>query len=86
MKFLLCFIATRLTAPEPKSGSITIPSANIHGSIYASGNVAKCASFNGFVNTVQIDFLFLLSRIALNASWTYLPLKGPAQFIRKYIR
>ena len=59
----LYFTATNPVVPAPLKGSRTMsPSrdpARIQGVISSGGNVAKCASLNGLVATVQTERLFL---------------------------
>jgi len=58
---LNCF-ATIPVVPEPPKGSKTTPPSGqpafIHGSAKSLGKVAKCASLQGLVVTVQTFLLF----------------------------
>ena len=60
----LCFLQTTPVVPAPLNGSRTVSPmdvpASMQGSIRSSGNVAKCASGYGFVETVQTSRLFLV--------------------------
>ncbi len=66
--------ATIPVVPEPPKGSKTIPfsgqPALIHGSIKSLGKVAKWASLQGLVVTVQTFLLFLpIGLFLISSKW-----------------
>ena len=69
-KCLPSFLATYAVVPAPMNGSYTRPPsgqpAKTQGEISSSGNVAKCASEKGLVDTVQTERLLLVTLMVTN--------------------